>query len=349
MPKRLGTRTVLLENQPTVIGNAAIVGKTEGEGPLAAEFDRVHQDDTVGKASFEQAESAFQREAIVCALEKAGKQPNEVDFILSGDLLAQCIGSAFGVRDLGIPFLGLYGACSTMALSLGLASVLVDSGAANLAVAATSSHFASAERQFRQPLEYGGQKPPTAQRTATAAGATVLTGEQNAKKNAAAGQKIAPQIAAVTFGKIVDLGIKDANNMGAAMAPAAADTIAAFLKDTGTKPTDYDLILTGDLGAVGSALLAELLEKDYNIDIRAVHKDCGLLLYDREKQDVHAGGSGCGCAASVFNSYILSRVKTGELKKVLLTATGALMSLTSSLQGESIPSVAHAVLVTGNA
>lgn len=341
MPKRIGTRTVLLENKPTVIGHAAVVGQTEGEGPLGKEFDRVHQDDTVGKASFEQAESAMQREAIVCALEKAGKTPADADFILSGDLLAQCIGSAFGVRDLGIPFLGLYGACSTMALSLGLASVLVDSGAANLAVAATSSHFASAERQFRQPLEYGGQRPPTAQRTATAAGATVLsdTAPQTSAKPTA-------HIAAVTFGKIVDLGIKDANNMGAAMAPAAADTIAAFLKDTNTKPTDYDLILTGDLGTVGTTLLFELLEKDYGIDLRAVHNDCGLLIYDREKQDVHAGGSGCGCAASILNGHILNRMEQGELKKVLLTATGALMSLTSSLQGESIPSVAHAVLIT---
>ena len=189
MPKRIGTRTVLLENKPTVIGHAAVVGQTEGEGPLGKEFDRVHQDDTVGKASFEQAESAMQREAIVCALEKAGKTPADADFILSGDLLAQCIGSAFGVRDLGIPFLGLYGACSTMALSLGLASVLVDSGAANLAVAATSSHFASAERQFRQPLEYGGQRPPTAQWTVTGSGACVV-GESDA----------APFVRAVTIG-----------------------------------------------------------------------------------------------------------------------------------------------------
>lgn len=340
MPKRIGTRTVLLENKPTVIGHAAVVGNTEGDGPLGKEFDRVHRDDTVGKASFEQAESAMQREAIVCALEKAGKVPADVDFILSGDLLAQCIGSAFGVRDLGIPFLGLYGACSTMALSLGLASVLVDSGAANLAVAATSSHFASAERQFRQPLEYGGQRPPTAQRTATAAGATVLTSEapNDTQKH--------PRIAAVTFGKIIDLGIKDANNMGAAMAPAAADTIAAFLKDTNTSPTDYDLILTGDLGTVGTSLLGDLLGKDHRINIHPVHNDCGLLIYDREKQDVHAGGSGCGCAASVLNAHILKRMEQGELKKVLLTATGAMMSLTSSLQGESIPSVAHAVLIT---
>ena len=222
-----------------------------------------------------------------------------------------------------------------MALSLGLASVLVDAKAATLAIASTSSHFASAERQFRQPLEYGGQRPPTAQRTATAAGASVV-GYSDPNK---------PCVEAVTFGKIMDLGIKDVNNMGAAMAPAAADTIANFFTDTATAPADYDLILTGDLGLVGSQLLKELLQKDHNIDISRNHTDCGLLIYDIEGQDVHAGGSGCGCAGSVFNSYILRRLSEGELKKVLLVATGALMSPTSTLQGESIPSVAHAVLV----
>ena len=280
-------------------------------------------------------QSTLQREAIIRALDKAGKTPADIDYVLAGDLLNQCIGTSFGIRELGIPFLGLYGACSTMALSLGLASVLVDAKAANFAVASTSSHFASAERQFRQPLEYGGQRPQTAQRTATAAGASVVGGSDPNK----------PCVEAVTFGKIMDLGIKDANNMGAAMAPAAADTIANFLTDTATAPADYDLILTGDLGLVGSQLLKELLQKDHNIDISRNHTDCGLLLYDIERQDVHAGGSGCGCAGSVFNSYILRRLSEGELKKVLLVATGALMSPTSTLQGESIPSVAHAVLV----
>lgn len=270
------------------------------------------------------------------ALSKAGKTPDEVDFSLAGDLLNQCIGSSFGLRSLNMPFIGLYGACSTMALSLGLASMLVDCGAARVTVASTSSHFCSAERQFRLPLEYGGQRTPTSQRTATAAGASVVESRRNGK----------PTVDAVTIGRITDLGIKDANNMGAAMAPAAANTIADFLKDTSSSPSDFDMILTGDLGKVGSRLLCELLQKDRGIDIESVHADCGLLLYDIEKQDVHAGGSGCGCGASVLNSYIMRRLESGELSRVLFVATGALMSPTSSLQGESIPSIAHAVLLS---
>lgn len=270
------------------------------------------------------------------ALSKAGKTSDEVDFSLAGDLLNQCIGSSFGLRSLNMPFIGLYGACSTMALSLGLASMLVDCGAAGVTVASTSSHFCSAERQFRLPLEYGGQRTPTSQRTATAAGASVVERRQSGK----------PAVDAVTIGRITDLGIKDANNMGAAMAPAAANTIADFLKDTAASPSDFDMILTGDLGKVGSRLLCELLQKDRGIDIESVHADCGLLLYDIEKQDVHAGGSGCGCGASVLNSYIMRRLESGELSRVLFVATGALMSPTSSLQGESIPSIAHAVLLS---
>lgn len=214
--------------------------------------------------------------------------------------------------------------------------MLVDCGAARVTVASTSSHFCSAERQFRLPLEYGGQRTPTSQRTATAAGASVVERRQSGK----------PAVDAVTIGRITDLGIKDANNMGAAMAPAAANTIADFLKDTSSSPSDFDMILTGDLGKVGSRLLCELLQKDRGIDIESVHADCGLLLYDAEKQDVHAGGSGCGCGASILNSYIMRRLESGELSRVLFVATGALMSPTSSLQGESIPSIAHAVLLS---
>lgn len=336
MAVRQGRYTLNLPSRPSIIGNASVVGKTEGEGPLKAEFDHIYTDDTLGEISFEKAESTLQREAVIRALDKAGKTPAEVDFILAGDLLNQCIGTSFGLRELNIPFLGMYGACSTMSLSLGLASVLVDTKTAGVAVASTSSHFCSAERQFRQPLEYGGQRPPTAQRTATAAGASVVGATTPDK----------PCVEAVTFGRIVDLGVKDANNMGAAMAPAAAQTIADFLNDTGSTPQDYDLILTGDLGLVGTKLLKELLQKDHGVDLGDRHADCGLLLYDLEAQDVHAGGSGCGCAGSVFNSYILRRVTAGELKRVVLVATGALMSQTSSLQGESIPSIAHAVLVS---
>lgn len=336
MAERLGKYTLALNSHPSVTGFAAVVGKTEGEGPLKDEFDFIFEDDTLGEASFEKAESALQKEAVTRALSKSGKTPGEVDFSLAGDLLDQCIGSSFGLRSLNMPFIGLYGACSTMALSLGLASMLVDCGAARVTVASTSSHFCSAERQFRLPLEYGGQRTPTSQRTATAAGASVVEKKQSGK----------PAVDAVTIGRITDLGIKDANNMGAAMAPAAANTIADFLQDTSSSPSDFDMILTGDLGKVGSKLLCELLQKDRGIDIESVHADCGLLLYDTEKQDVHAGGSGCGCGASVLNSYIMRRLESGELSRVLFVATGALMSPTSSLQGESIPSIAHAVLLS---
>ena len=333
---RKGKQTLLFQNPPSLIGFGSAVGKTEGEGPLCAEFDCIFTDDTLEESSFEKAESKLQQTAIGHALQKAALQEQDIHYILGGDLLNQCTATAFALRDFSVPVLGLYGACSTMALSLGLAGVLTASGAAEAVIAETSSHFCSAERQFRLPLEYGGQRTPTAQHTATAAGATVVSAKNESG---------APKLRAVTFGKIQDLNVTDANNMGAAMAPAAASTIAAFLQDTGTTPTDYSLILTGDLGKVGSELLRALLKKDYHIDIREQHKDCGLLLYDTEKQDMHAGGSGCGCAAAVFNSYVMHRLKDGRLSRVLLVATGALMSPTSSMQGESIPSIAHAVLL----
>lgn len=337
MAKRQGKYTLLLPSKPSIIGYAAVGGKAEGEGPLAEEFDKTYKDDSIdGCPSWEKAESALQRDAITRAIDKAGLSPKNIDLIMAGDLLNQCIGTSFGIRDFDVPFMGMYGACSTMALSMATASVLVDAGALNNAVAATSSHFASAERQFRFPLEYGGQRPPAAQRTATASGATVISTHK----------KGTPYAEAVIFGKIKDLGIKDANNMGAAMAPAAADTIAGFLNDTSTNPDDYDLILTGDLGKVGTDLLLELMIKDYNIDISSVHGDCGLMIYDLEGQDVHAGGSGCGCSGSVVNSYIMRKLKSKELQKVLFVGTGALLSPTSTMQGESIPSIAHGILLS---
>lgn len=337
MAKRQGKYTLLLPSKPSFIGYAAVGGKAEGEGPLAEEFDKTYKDDSIdGCPSWEKAESALQRDAITRAIDKAGLSPKNIDLIMAGDLLNQCIGTSFGIRDFDVAFMGMYGACSTMALSMATASVLVDAGALNNAVAATSSHFASAERQFRFPLEYGGQRPPAAQRTATAAGAAVISGNR----------KGMPCAEAVIFGKIKDLGIKDANNMGAAMAPAAADTIAGFLNDTSTQPEDYDLILTGDLGKVGTDLLLELMIKDYNTDISSVHGDCGLMIYDLEGQDVHSGGSGCGCSGSVVNSYIMRKLKSKELKKVLFVGTGALLSPTSTMQGESIPSIAHGILLS---
>lgn len=338
MGKRLGKGTVELEKKPKIIGNAAVAGKKEGEGPLCEEFDEIFEDTTMGEKSWEKAESLLLKAAVKKAISKADLKNNDVNAIFSGDLLAQCISSSFGLRDFNIPVGGLYGACSTMALSLIMASLAIETGGFECTAAATSSHFCSAEKQFRYPLEYGGQRPPTAQWTVTGAGAAILKDSASVTH---------PYIDKVHLGKICDYDITDANNMGAAMAPAACDTICGFLLDTNTKPSDYDLILTGDLGFVGSDLLRDLCLKEYSIDITSVHNDCGMLIYDREAQDVHAGGSGCGCSASVLCSYILNSMRKGKYKKVLFAATGALMSPVSSLQGESIPGIAHAVLIKG--
>lgn len=333
MAKRIG-KTVILSSKPRIIGNAAVVGKKEGEGPLGDRFDEVHEDTTMGEEAWEKSESELIKRAVNLALSKSAITADEVDTIYSGDLLNQCIGSTFGLRDSNMPFCGLYGACSTMALSLVQASLAIETGGFNCCVAATSSHFCSAEKQFRYPLEYGGQRTPTAQWTVTGAGAAVL------QKN---DSPISPYIAQVHIGTIQDFGIIDSTNMGAAMAPAARKTIRDFLTDTGTTPENYDLILTGDLGSVGSELLKELLMREDNIDISSRHNDCGLMIFDREKQDVHAGGSGCGCSASVLCSHILNSMRNGEYKNILFVATGALMSPVSAREGESIPGIAHLV------
>ena len=327
--KRIGKRTIIFENKPRIISYGSVVGKKEHEGPLSNEFDAYTTDSFFGEKSFEKAESKLQKTAVQTALDKAGLTPDDIDNIFAGDLLNQCIGSSFGLRSFGIPFIGLYGACSTMALSAGLAAVFIDSGAAKKTVSVTSSHFCSAERQYRFPLNYGSQRTPTAQWTVTGSGALILGKD---------GGDI--YISSVTFGEIEDLNIKDANNMGAAMAPAAAGTLLNFFKDTETKPDDYDIIFTGDLGYVGTNLLYKLLERE-GIDIRCRHSDCGTMIFDREKQDVHAGGSGCGCSASVLCSYIMHRLEKGDFGNILFMSTGALMSPTSSFQGESIPGIAH--------
>lgn len=326
-------KTILYDNPPVIVGSAGVCGKKEGEGPLANDFDAIFEDTTMGQQSYELAESAMLHDAIIRAATKAEISMADVNFILSGDLLNQCMGSAFAIKDLQTPSIGLYGACSTMALSLSVGSMLVDAGA-DCVIAGTSSHFCSSERQFRYPLEYGGQRPPTAQWTVTGAGSAVI-------KQSGKGVKIK----AVSIGTICDLGISDVNNMGAAMAPAAEKTIFEFLKDTNTKPSDYDLILTGDLGYTGSELLYQLLEEEHNLDIRAVHNDCGLMIFNLEEQDVNSGGSGCGCSASVLCSHILKQMNQNKLKKVLFVATGALLSPTSVKQGNTIPSIAHAVLL----
>ncbi len=332
MAQRVGKQTLQLEQ--VYIGSfAAAVGKKEKQGPLGRYFDIAFDDELFGQDSFEKAESFLQRSAVETALKKANIAPQQVQYLFAGDLLNQCIGSTFGLREFGIPFLGMYGACSTMALTLGTAGVFIDGGGAKQVVAATSSHFCSAERQFRFPLEYGGQRPQSAQWTVTGSGAAVVCSAPSPVR-----------LAAVTFGKMQDLNVTDANNMGAAMAPAAADTIAAFLQDTHTSPKDYDLILTGDLGSVGSALLVQLLKIE-GVSIAEQHKDCGVMIFNKN-QDVHAGGSGCGCSASVLCGYILPKMAKKELKNLLFCATGALMSPTSSMQGESILGVAHLVHLT---
>ncbi len=329
-------RTLIFENPPKIVGYASAVGKKESKGPLKEFFDIIFMDTTLKQKSFEKAEASLQTAAVNRALKKAELLPSDIDYILGGDLLNQLISSSYGLKSFNIPFLGLYGACSTMAESLGLAALLCESGAAKSAVAVSSSHFCSAERQFRFPLNYGGVRTPTAQWTVTGAGSVVVSQK---------GEKNLPQIKGVTFGKIEDLGITDINNMGAAMAPAAASTIESFLMDSGTKPSDYDLILTGDLGSLGSSLLVKLLF-DNGIDISKQHNDCGLMIYKVKEQDTHCGGSGCGCSASVLCSKILRDLKNKKLNNILFIATGALMSTVSVQQGETIPSIAHLIHIT---
>ena len=331
--KKLGGQTVQLANPPSLAGYANVVGKKEGDGPLASSFDHIEQDDSFGEKSWEKAESAMQRMALSSALDKAGQSASAMDFLFGGDLLNQCIGTGLARRGQGIPFYGIYGACSNMAEGLSLAALMLDGGFGEWTAAMTSSHFCSAERQYRTPLEYGGQRTPTAQWTVTGAGAVVLARE---------GQ--GPYITHVTTGKIVDKGIKDANNMGAAMAPAAYDTITAHLRDTGRPISHYDLVVTGDLGKLGRDILADFLRQD-GMDLGNLD-DCGTLVYDLKGQDVHCGGSGCGCSAVVLTGYLLNGMREGRWKNILFCGTGALLSPTSTQQGESIPSICHAVAIS---
>lgn len=328
--RRIGRSVLATENMPSVLSFASVAGKKEAEGPLGSYFDQTMSDSYLGTESWEKAESQLQSEAVNLALSKGNLKAEKVDMIFAGDLLNQCISSTFGARSLNIPFLGQYGACSTMAQTLMMATIMVDSGAADKAIAVTSSHFCTAERQFRLPLEYGSQRTPTAQWTATASGAVVV---------GKGGTVVIPRVAP---GRIVDLGIADTANMGAAMAPAAAETIYHFLQDTGTSPKDYDCIFTGDLGLVGSELLHTMMLEN-GVSIQEVHRDCGVMMYDIKGQDAHAGASGCGCSASVLCGYILKEMEKKKLRHILFCATGALMSTTSSQQGESIPGICHAV------
>lgn len=333
MNNRIGNQTVQLEKPPVIIETAAIVGVKEGEGPLRDAFDKILTDDSLGEKSWEKSESTLQRQTALLALEKAKLKQSDMNYILAGDLLNQCVGAHYSVRDLDIPFLGLYGACSTMTESMSIGSMLVGGGYADYAMCLTSSHFCSSEKQFRNPLEYGGQRTPSAQWTVTGSGCAIL-----------ASQGDGPKITHVTTGKVIDKGVTDISNMGAAMAPAAIDTLLAHFNDTGSKPEDYDMILTGDLGVIGSDILEELMLKE-GYDIRKNHKDCGKMIFDIEKQDVHAGGSGCGCCGSVFCGYVYRELRRCNLSKILVMATGALMNPMIVNQGESIPAIAHAVTI----
>lgn len=333
MIRRIGQRTLQLENRPFLLAHAAAVGKKEGEGPLGAQFDFVTEDDRMGQKSWELAESEMQKTAIETALNKAGLQKGDLDLILAGDLLNQCIGSFLASMQSDVPYLGQYGACSTMAQGLALGACLVEGGAARRLVASASSHFCSAERQYRFPLAYGGQRTPTAQWTATAAGAAVLGGQGSGHI----------RITHALFGKMVEMGVKDANNMGAAMAPAAYDTLSTLLADLGAQPADFDCIVTGDLGHVGADILLTLLRED-KIDLSPVYSDCGSLLFG-DGQDAHAGGSGCGCSAAVLCGPLLRDMQAGKIRRLVFAGTGAMMSPTSVQQGQPIAGICHAVVI----
>ncbi len=335
MGKRLGKQTIQFQTPPAIAGAYAAVGKKEGDGPLGNWFDMVYQDEFLGQDTWEKAESKLIEDTVAGALQTAGIQPSDVQYIFAGDLLNQCAGSSFGVKTFEIPFFGIFGACSTMCEGLSLAAMAIDGGFADCCVAATESHFCSAEKQFRFPLEYGGVRAPTSQWTVTGSGAAVL-------KASGSG----PHITHITTGKIVDMGITDANNMGAAMAPSAADTLFQHFADTGRSPDDYDYIVTGDLGRVGGSILIDLM-KDKNYDLQNRYVDCGCMIFDEGTSDSKAGGSGCGCCGSVFCGYHYKRLQKGELKRILVMATGALMSPTTSQQGTPILGIAHAVAVEG--
>ena len=328
-----GHQTWVFDSKPVIISSAAVGGPFEAQGALANDFDYLHQDVWLGQDSFEKAEKKMLEQACETAINKANMKKEDVQFFLSGDLMNQIISSSFAARTLGIPFLGIFGACSSAMEGLALASLLVDSKAANYVIAGASSHNVATEKQFRYPSEYGSQKPPTAQWTVTGAGAGLV---------ASTGK--GPKVTCATIGRVIDMGLSDPYNMGAAMAPAAVDTIEAHFRDLNIDPSYYDLIATGDLGRVGHRIAGDLLQKHgINLPID-IFTDCGMLIYKKD-QPVMAGGSGCGCTATVTYGHLLNRMKKGELNKILVIATGALLSPISYQQKESIPCIAHAVAI----
>jgi len=337
--KMIGKQSILFKNPPCIIAEASIAGKKEGEGPMGALFDVIQEDPMVGKKTWEEAESELIKGAANTALQKAGLQKSDIRYLVGGDLLGQLIATSFGTVELEIPIFGIYGACSTMGEAMSIGAILVDGGFADKVIAITSSHFAGAEKQFRFPLDYGNQRPYSASWTVTGSGAVILS---NQKMNDAKGPSVV--IKGITTGKITDYGIKDSMNMGAAMAPAAYDTIKQNFEDFGVDPSYYDKIVTGDLGYVGKNILIDLL-KENNYDISNNHMDCGIEMFNKEDQDTHSGGSGCGCSAITFASYVMNQLKSGTWKRILFIPTGALLSQVSFNEGKTVPGIAHAVIV----
>ena len=330
--QKLGKQTIKFDKPPVIKEVASIVGPKEADGPLAKYFDKCLEDEFWGEKTWEKSESKIIKETVNSVISKSGIASSEIEYCFAGDLLNQCISSSFGLRELNIPFLGIFGACSTFVEGLSLGAIVTEACAKHVLCAA-SSHFCSAEKQFRFPLELGNQRPPTSQWTVTGSGATILSKDGTG-----------PFITNITLGKIVDMGIKDANNMGAAMVPAFADTLLTHFADTGRNPSYYDAIISGDLGKIGKEIAIDIaMSKGYNI--KSNYNDCGLMIFDTKSQDTHAGGSGCACCGSVFSGFLFKQLKEKKIKKLLLIATGALMNSTSSQQGESIPGIAHAVSI----
>lgn len=344
MERKMGKQTFIFENKPAIIGMCSAGGTKEGEGPLAEYFDILLEDNMYGEKTWEKAETKMLKEVMSTAVTRAGLTESDIDIMFAGDLINQIMSSSFMARDMHIPFVGMYGACSTMTQSMLMAASMVNAGYCKNALAGASSHFATAERQFRMPMEHGNQRPPSAQWTATAAGAVCISAHPS-KEN----ENLVPPLKNIyitvgTVGKIIDTGMKDANQMGAAMAPAAVDTMLNHFEDTGRSPEYYDIILTGDLGFIGKEIATDLMDDAgfCKSIFSNIYDDCGTMLFSKQ-QDVHSGGSGCGCSASVYTAWLFPKMKRGEIKRALILSTGAMLSTISPFQGESIPGIAHAV------
>ena len=352
MSQSLGRASICLEKPVYILNSASVVGTKEGEGPLGPLFDMVGEDDMFGCNTWEEAESTLQKDAVYLALGKTGLKPADISFIFAGDLLGQSIATSFGIATYEIPLLGVYGACSTCGESMTIGTMAIAGGFAKRVLCVTSSHFASAEKEFRFPLEYGNQRPLSATWTVTGSGAFVLSdapvissviAEANGQPKKA-GVQARARITGMTVGRIVDFGLKDSMNMGACMAPSAASTLEQHFIDFASQPSDYDKIITGDLGTVGQTVLIDLL-RERGYDISAQHMDCGIEIFDADTQDTHAGGSGCGCSAVTLSAYILKQLEEGKWKKVLFMPTGALLSKTSFNEGQSVPGISHALIL----